>query len=247
MSKRNVTEDKEFLDAAKELVSCLESGDSGQAKGIVDDLTRLSESDMFREIGKITRELHDALVGFEVDTTIADLAENEIPDAKERLNYVIEMTENAANKTLTAIEELMPICEQNEQRLEELSNKWIQFRKKDMSADEFRSLVKEIEIYFSDSKDGAKSLRNKLNDVLMAQDYQDLTGQIIRRVITLVQDVETNLVSVIKITGAGTDNTKQKKNAGAGILEGPQVPNLKSTDAVSNQDEVDDLLSSLGF
>ena len=85
-----------------------------------------------------------------------------------------------------------------------------------------------------------------LSEVLMAQDYQDLTGQIIRKVITLVQNVEQKLVKLVRITGNKLDDSKgatdDKKE-----LSGPAIPGLDQGDQVTNQDDVDDLLSSLGF
>jgi chemotaxis protein CheZ len=86
----------------------------------------------------------------------------------------------------------------------------------------------------------------------MAQDFQDLTGQIIGRVINLVSDVEDSLVEIIKIGGnrlskSSPQKKEEEKKEEAVALDGPQVPGLESTTAVSGQDEVDDLLSSLGF
>lgn len=246
MNKPQSINGEHYLGYARDLVASLEREDTDQAKELIDTLTRLNESDMFREIGKITRELHNALASFEIDSNISKLAEKEIPDAKERLNYVIEMTENAANVTLNVVESLIPECDKAEGELRELTEQWRSFLKKDMKAEEFRKMVRKIDDYFGSANQNLHVLRTGLNEVLMAQSYQDLTGQIIKRVINLVQDVENNLVEVIKITGG----RKAYKQIQAEIdlpLEGPQVPNLKNSEAVSSQDEVDDLLSSLGF
>ena len=237
----------DYLIYAKELVNSLERDDTASAKVLIDNLTRLNETEMFREIGKITRELHNALASFEIDSHIARLAEEEIPDAKERLNYVIEMTENAANITLNVVEGLIPECNKAEAELQQLTDQWNHFLKKDMNADEFRHMVRHINEYFDAAGKNLRTLKGGLNEVLMAQSYQDLSGQIIKRVITLVQDVETNLVDVIKITGNRRTAVVSKLNPDNKELEGPQVPGIKSSEAVSSQDEVDDLLSSLGF
>src|SRR5690606_22914531 len=93
------------------LLAALERGDHESADRILDDIGRVRETLMFREIGKLTRQLHDTLANFALDGRIAELAEKEIPDAKERLNYVIAMTEQAANTTLNAVEPILPFAE----------------------------------------------------------------------------------------------------------------------------------------
>ena len=115
-------------------------------------------------------------------------------------------------------------------------------------------LSKELDRFLLDVSGDSKSLNSSLSDVLMAQDFQDLTGQIIRRVITLVQDVEEGLVDLIRISSGGIastrpDKDKEEKQEGERDIkaEGPQVPGQKTSDYVQGQDDVDDLLSSLGF
>jgi chemotaxis protein CheZ len=89
-------------------------------------------------------------------------------------------------------------------------------------------------------------MKTNLNDVLMAQDFQDLTGQIISRVITLVEEVEGNLVELIRLTGDRFIKPQDAPETDT-AAEGPHVPGVGRTDVVADQDEVDDLLSSLGF
>ena len=95
----------ELLEKAKLLVNFLECGDQDAADKMLEELADFSESTLFREVGRLTRELHEAINGFLLDAKIADLAQREIPDASERLTYVITMTENSANTTLNAVEE----------------------------------------------------------------------------------------------------------------------------------------------
>ncbi len=87
---------------------------------------------------------------------------------------------------------------------------------------------------------------NNLSEIVIAQEFQDLTGQLIRRVITVVEEVEQNLVDLIKISGQVPTDGANGAGDGRDKLEGPQIPG-KNKDAVSDQDEVDELLSSLGF
>jgi chemotaxis protein CheZ len=241
-----------LLDCARELVSQLEAGNAPDAEKLIEELGRVREQTLFQELGKMTRQLHDALNGFAVDSRVHSLAESEIPDAKARLNHVIEMTEQSANRTLTAVEGTLPIAESLQNEANSLHEKWSRFRNKDMNVEEFRDMSKEIDGFLAVTKENADRIHGNLSEVMMAQDFQDLTGQIIRRVISLVQEVEENLVELIRLSGgveaqAGSD---QRGGEEGGIMRGigPQVPGVDTGgESVSGQDEVDDLLSSLGF
>jgi chemotaxis protein CheZ len=251
MSDNNLL-DEEALQHARKLVESIESGDSDSAQRVMDDLASIRESDLFREMGKLTRELHDSLNSFKMDSRIAELAEDEIPDAKERLNYVITMTEQAADKTLTAVEESLPLSDNLKSKSDELATRWVKFRNRELSAEEFRDLATELDGFFGEVSQGAEALSVKLSDVLMAQDFQDLTGQIIRKVITLVHDVEEGLVGLIKMSGKVQAENQQQANEPTTEekdikAEGPAIPGVTKAEVVSGQDEVDDLLSSLGF
>ncbi len=248
---------EECLEQARQLVAQLETGNVGEAGRLMDALARQRETGLFQELGKMTRELHDALNSFQLDTRISSMAESDIPDAKERLNYVIEMTDQAAHKTLNAVEEALPISEELKDQSGELGEKWQRFRTKNMQLDEFQALVPELDKFLSLTTGHAGNLNALLTEVLMAQDYQDLTGQIIRRVINLVTEVEDNLVKLIRISGQSMGATPAKTEAKPAAAEtedlmrgiGPQVPGVDtdSGDVMSGQDDVDDLLSSLGF
>jgi chemotaxis protein CheZ len=234
---------------AQDMLAALDEGDSERVDHILEQMAAAGESELFQELGKLTRELHDSLAGFQLDSRIADLAENDIPDAKERLNYVVTMTEQAAHRTLSAVEESLPVTESLESQLSTLSDSWQIFRKKEMSSDDFRSLCLDLDAFFDQAGGQMKTIHSNLSDVLMAQDYQDITGQIIRRVIGLVQEVEGNLVGLVRITGQKFSANVEKKEEEDDKIKavGPAVPGVDTSDVVSNQDDVDDLLSSLGF
>lgn len=236
-----ITEDN--IARVRDLLDCLEKGNKSGAVEVIDELTSIRETDLYKEMGKLTRELHDAISNFGIDDKMAIIAEQHIPDAKERLNYVIAKTDEAANKTLEAVEESIPICDSLNNQALELHASWQKFINRELSADEFRQLSKDVNDFFVSTFSIAK-VKDHLTDVLMAQEYQDLTGQIIKKVIHLVGEVEGNLVNLIKLTGS----TELKKKEGSSTsLDGPPVPGLSHEDTVSGQDEVDDLLSSLGF
>ena len=110
MEPASKLESNNLLDQARELVAELESGNTSAAERLIEELGRKREQVLFQELGKMTRQLHDALNGFAVDARIVSMTETEIPDAKARLNHVITMTEESANKTLQAVENAVPIA-----------------------------------------------------------------------------------------------------------------------------------------
>ncbi|MGD8483756.1 MAG: protein phosphatase CheZ [Thioalkalispiraceae bacterium] len=238
-----ITEDN--VARVHDLLATMESGDEEGAKEIVDDLARIREGVLYQEMGKLTRELHDAISAFGMDDRITDIAAHDIPDARQRLNYVISKTDEAANKTLNAVEASLPLCENMESQASELHNEWQRFTNREMDAAEFRDLSKKLDSYLQSNSSSASTLKENLNEVLLAQDFQDLTGQIIKRVITLVEEVEANLVELIKVTGMPEADAPRKTEEAK--LNGPAVPGVDDDKTVSGQDEVDDLLSSLGF
>jgi len=230
---------------AKDLVQALENADEVTADAILDQISGARETMLFQQIGQLTRQLHDTMNSFSLDAKMAELTEKDIPDAKERLHYVIAMTEQAANQTLGIIEELMPISMQLNGQAIELSDKWDRFLAKDMPFQEFKNMSQELTSHFEQEKSGLKSIQTGLNDILLAQGFQDITGQIIRRVIDLVQDLEGSMVELVRISGGQV----KKSVSYEPNLPGPVVPGVddKAGDIAESQDDVDDLLSSLGF
>ena len=242
--------------AAQQLLEYVDAGDADAAQGVIDDLTHLRETELFRELGTLTRDLHEAIKAFNYDERLADITSHEIPDARERLNYVITMTEQAAHKTLTVIESSAPLAQQLAEEGERLSERWQAFLRRELNVEEFRALTRELDTFLDRVQRDSRRISDELNEALMAQDYQDLTGQIIRKVIALVEEVESNLVELVRISGQrieddgrrerpAQDAEKAQESMRRG--EGPAMPGQGQDDVVSGQDEVDDLLSSLGF
>lgn len=231
------------LSLARTLVTSLEQGNAEEVEHVINNLANQQESILFQEVGKLTRQLHDSLSIFALDERFPDLAENRIPNARERLNFVIEKTEESAHRTLNAVEEALPIAKELEESGKAMRNDWAKFTRREMNVEEFRQMSKRIESFLEMVEQDAKDLNTGLSDVMMAQDFQDITGQIIRQVIELVQDMEESLVSVIRKTGSVTKASDEKNT----LAEGPQVNQEDNPDVMSGQDEVDDLLSSLGF
>jgi chemotaxis protein CheZ len=239
----------DLLSLAKDLVNALEKGDQAVADGLLDELAGLRETQLFKEIGRLTRQLHDTMVSFSVDSAITAMTEHDIPDAKERLQYVIAMTEQAADRTLTAVENLLPISQELNDRVALLSEKWSRFLDREMPLEEFKAMSAEISLHFKESQTGLGQVQAGLSDILMAQGFQDITGQIIRRVIDLVHELEGSLVKLISIAGRKGSSGHDAGHHIHHELPGPVVPGVddKEGDVATSQVDVDDLLSSLGF
>lgn len=245
MSKETSLLTDESIARVQSLAAALEKGDSAEAERVLDELASLREKSLFQDLGRLTREFHEALQSFRLDSRIATMASEEFPNARERLKHVVNMTAQSADRTMSAVEGSMPICDGLEQRAQALKDEWGRFTKRKMNADEFRDLSKRLAEFLDSVGKDSSILRNNLQEVLMAQDFQDLTGQIIQRVVKLVDEVESNLVELVRISGQSLRPAEEKKEDRI-AASGPPVPGVdKGT--VAGQDEVDDLLSSLGF
>lgn len=238
------------LEDAKQLVSLLEQGENQAANDILQKVTQATSEELFAQVGKLTRQLHDSLGSFQLDMRIADLANEDIPDAQTRLAYVMEMTEKAANQTMDAVDACLPIASDLNKNIQDIIPTWDKLMNRQIELSEFKSLCYSVNHILHQSEKDSQSLQTQLNEVLMAQGFQDLTGQVIRRVIELVKEVEDNLIHLLTVFGTPQEEQQSQPaepttiNNGA---EGPIIDAEKRTDAVASQDEVDDLLSSLGF
>ena len=237
------------LQEAKELVAALEAGDNDTANQIVMGVVNPDQKELFAEIGKLTRQLHDSLINFQLDPKIANLATDDIPDAKQRLNYVMSMTEQAANKTMDAVDSSLPLADKINNDIAQLKPEWDKLMQRQLELGEFKKLCYSINEFMQTAEKDAAQIHLYMTEIMMAQDFQDLTGQVIKRVIELVKEVEDSLIHLLTVFGEpGTKSVNEVEpsvdNNGA---EGPIIDAEEREDAVSSQDEVDDLLSSLGF
>jgi chemotaxis protein CheZ len=239
------------LEQARILVEHLEADDIEAANEIIHKITMEESAELFSEVGKLTRQLHDSLATFQLDDRLSGLTNKDMPDARSRLEYVIQETEKAANSTMDAVERSMPIADQLNGRLASIMPEWKKLMSRQIELGEFKHLCIDLDKLLSDAVGDSKELNSMLTEVLMAQGYQDLTGQVIRRVIELVKEVEDHLVDML--ANFGDQDLQKEKSQMNGIssynvkAEGPIIDAAKRDDVVSNQDDVDDLLSSLGF
>jgi len=200
-----------------------------------------SES-VFSSLGHMTRNLHNTLRELGYDKSI-ESAVAAIPDTRDRLNYIAAMTEKAAERALSATEVAQPLQEKLETGATGLTAKWDRMFAKQLSVDEFKQLVMDTRAYLGEVPTHTKATNAQLMEIMMAQDFQDLTGQVIKKVIDLAQQVESQLLQLlIESTPA-----EKRSEVNAGLLNGPVVNANGRTDIVTNQQQVDDLLDSLGF
>lgn len=204
------------------------------------DLNRHDE--LLVRVGQLTRSLHESLRELGLDKVLQRVARDEIPGARDRLLYVAKMTEQAAQRVLNATEAASPLQEQVEQGADALIAEWqalLSERGLPSSCDlQCRTLR-----YLESTRDAAADTRRHLLDIMMAQDFQDLTGQVIKKVTELGHSLESQLVQLL-IDFSPQDVTR---DAGNGLLNGPQVNPAGKPDVVADQEQVDDLLESLGF
>lgn len=241
---------------AQAMVARIESGDLGEAVALVDQLNEVRDRTLYEEIGRLTRSLHEAIKNLKIESVGAG---SEIDSATDKLAYVIEMTDKSANRTMDLVDAGMPLAGAINERALELSRRWQQFLSKQLKPDEFRVLSRDIHEFLGESAENSRLLQNQLSEIVLAQDFQDLTGQVIQRVGTLVREVEARLVNLVVMAGTvdrmtgithvGLDDPEvvnETSEDSAIVAEGPQI-NTASEGVVTSQDDVDDLLSSLGF
>lgn len=237
------------LEQAKSLVEYLETDQQEKADELISKIQNPINSELFAEIGKLTRQLHDSLTNFQLDSRLNDLATADIPDAKERLNYVITRTEEAANKTMDVVESIFPVVDNIASQVRAVNPSWAKLMNNEIDLIEFKSLCVDIDNLLITTGKETAHIHSMMTDVLMAQDFQDLTGQVIRKVIDLVREVEESLINMLTAFGISAENMQEnaKPKVGDNLVEGPIVNKENRDDVVEDQDDVDDLLSSLGF
>jgi chemotaxis protein CheZ len=237
------------------LTEALRGGDETAFFSAVDHIVRMREPQTLTEIRKLTGDLQKALERFSIESRLADIAENEIPDARTRLSHVIKMTDDAAHRTLDLVERSGPLAERTAREAGALIDSLKAYRERPSGGsgfegavraiDAFLPVVRAVEAYLPAVRADSEEIRKNLADVLLAQGYQDLTGQIIRSVIKLVGELEEALASLTKLSGDIVEHATLGENPDGG--HGPVVPGVTRGEVASGQTDVDELLSGLGM
>ncbi|MBS4016643.1 MAG: protein phosphatase CheZ [Dechloromonas sp.] len=198
---------------------------------------------VFNRIGQMARILHDTLGQLGYDKLIEKTV-SALPDAKDRLAYVANLTEQAACRVLNATDIAGPLVDGMESRSRDLGAAWDKVFANQMSPEEFRALAVETRQFLKQDLPGqTKATHAQLTEIMMAQDFQDLTGQVIKKIVMLAQELENGLMGLLIEVLPEAKKTEEVTN----LMNGPVVNAEGRTDVVVNQEQVDDLLESLGF
>lgn len=202
--------------------------------------------ELYKKLGQITRELHDTLNMLGVLPRLQD-ATSALPDARSRLSYIATKTAHAAETVLNLVDEAKQDQSTITAATHKLAEQLVRDPVKAVSSGAVMNFVQEVEAT-------TQRVDAHLTDIMMAQDFHDLTGQVVAKVVKLASDLEDQLLHLLlqaaptegvqKITGAHTDQPLLPKRED---LSGPVVSPEGNSAVVSNQTEVDDLLASLGF
>src|ERR1700761_3372570 len=236
----------EYSACVEALTEALRTEDETAFFAAVDHIVHMREPGMFKELRQLTGDLQQALERFSVESRLQDLAANEIPDARARLVHVINMTDEAAHRTLDLVEQSGPLAERISREAANLMDSMETQRAAAPAApQQSPDSAKTIEKFLSATRADSELIRRNLADVLLAQGYQDLTGQIIRSVMKLVEELETALANLARLSGDVVEHATMGDNVSS--LQGPVVPGVNKGDVASGQTDVDALLSGLGM
>jgi len=198
---------------------------------------------VFNRIGHMARALHDTLglLGYDklIEKTVSAL-----PDAKDRLAYVANLTEQAACRVLNATDIANPLIDEMESGAQDLGQRWDKVFANDMGTAEFKQLAVDTRLFLNQQLPAkTRATHAQLTEIMMAQDFQDLTGQVIKKIVGLAHELESGLMTVLIEVLPETKRTEEVAN----LMNGPVINAEGRTDVVVNQEQVDDLLDSLGF
>lgn len=197
--------------------------------------------DVHLQLGALTRQLHDSLQGLGLTEKVKDWA-GELPDAKSRLSYIARLTGEAAEKVLNEVDQAKAQHGHIATQVRRMAAQVAQDPTATVSSSEVMRFVTDVE-------QCGKKLDDHLTAIMMAQDFHDLTGQVIAKVVGLAATIEEQLVQLLIQTAPPAAATKvaPKPEAYVPALAGPVVDGAGNPEVVTDQSEVDDLLASLGF
>lgn len=243
MSAQSVETDSEDLEA---LFDSIVSGNPAEAclpePKIEAKVGESPSGNVIDRVGQLTRMLHDTMRELGYDRLLEKTA-SAMPDTRDRLDYVVKMTEQAAVRAFNAIESAQPIQERIGSESERLSEHWQKLFDKQLSLKEFKVLVASTREFLADLPTQTRATNAQLMEIMMAQDFQDLTGQVIKKITALAHSMEQQLVLLL----VDLVPAELRKEIDSELLNGPVVNAATSTSVVTNQDQVDDLLATLGF
>ena len=247
VAKAPVTDDSDDLQALFDSVAAETQAAKVEAPGrVVAEATGEEwprQEAVFNRIGHMARLLHDTLGQLGYDKLLSQTV-SALPDAKDRLAYVANLTEQAACRVLNATDIACPLVDDIENGARALGERWDKVFANQLAPQDFKSLAVDTRAFLNGHlPEKTKGTHAQLTEIMMAQDFQDLTGQVIKKIVSLAQDLETGLMGVLLEVLPDTKRTEEVNS----LMNGPVINAEGRTDVVVNQEQVDDLLDSLGF
>ena len=207
-----------------------------------DNADGVPQDEMLLRVGQMTRSLHDSLRGLGFDKLL-ERAAYDIPNARDRLDYVSRMTEHSAQRVLNATDAAGPLQQDIDAGAGALTAQWQAALDGPFDESQYRANVATTLAYLAQARSASSTTRQHLQDIMMAQDFQDLTGQVIKKVTELAHGLEQQLVQLL----LDFSPADVKRDSGTSLMNGPQINPSGCSDVVADQGQVDDLLESLGF
>ena len=201
--------------------------------------------DVVQRIGVITRRLHDALRELGYDKTLESAADS-LPDARARLAYIAKLTGDSANKVLNTVDMAQATQQEMSQGADALKARWRGKTAESLANADGEDLIAETREYLGSLSMSTQLTSSHLTEIMMAQDFHDLTGQVIRKVVDLAQTLEEQLLALL-LESTPPDKRARVAALDTSSLNGPVVEPLGRTDVVANQSQVDEMLESMGF
>jgi len=206
------------------------------------------EKNMYERLGGIVRVMHDSLRELGYDKALTE-ASSQIVDAQDRLEYVASLTEQAANKVLNTLDDGMPAQDLLSKQAKDMENRWADLFAGKLSIDQFKALAGDSRQFAQLVSEATEAEKARLLEIMMAQDFQDITGQLIKKVVIITKTVENELAQLLRDSAPAEVKEKlaqkqaaQEQEQPAQLMSGPSVPTV-----ALDQDSVDDLLADLGF
>jgi chemotaxis protein CheZ len=202
--------------------------------------TGAADKPMFERLGGIVRLLHDSLRELGYDKALTE-ASSQIVDAQDRLEYVASLTEQAANKVLNTLDDGMPAQDALSKKAKVMDTRWADLFDGKLSIDEFKTLAGDSRQFAQAVAEATEAEKARLLDIMMAQDFQDITGQLIKKVVAITKTVEHELAELLRDNAPPAVREKLAAHK-PNLMSGPALPSV-----ALDQDNVDDLLADLGF